>query len=255
MSRSKEFLVLQHVPYEHPGLLSDFARESGISLRIVKLWEPYTIPKISEYGALIIMGGPMSVYDSPSAYPSREDEIRIIKKALEQNVHILGICLGSQLLAHALGADVHPNIIDGKKVKEVGYYLVNLTGDGLQSRLFRGFSSPIEVLQWHGDVFDVPKGATLLAEGKGCKNQAFSYQNAYGLLFHFEFTPEMVEKQIEIDRGWIHQDHELDEDKLVEDAKHKRGSMERQCRQLFLNPLSIVEESQNEIPNYYSQLV
>lgn len=244
MSNPKEFLVFQHVPHEHPGLLSDLARENGIDLHIVKLWEPYTLPQVSEYGALIIMGGPMGVNDPREAYPSKEHELILIRQALEQKIPILGICLGSQLLAHALGADVHPNIIGGKKVKEVGYYTVDLTGEGFQSPLFRGFGSPIEVLQWHGDAFDLPKGATLLATGKDCKNQAFSHGNAYGLLFHFEFTPEMVEKQIRIDRAWIHRDNSVNEGIILYDANQKRELMERQCRHLFLNFLSMLEQPQ-----------
>ncbi|MBI2036334.1 type 1 glutamine amidotransferase [Candidatus Microgenomates bacterium] len=235
-----KFLVFQHVLHEHPGLIAKFAKANNIKLDIVELWKPYKIPIISNYDALIIMGGPMGVYENKTQYPSKNDEIIAIKQALN-NIPILGFCLGSQLLAYALGADVHPNIKDGKRVKEIGYCSVNLTNNGRKDSLFKGFSSPIKVLQWHGDAFELPRSAKLLATSPLCQNQAFSYKNAYGLLFHFEFTPEMVAKQIELDRNWIHQNHEIDENQLLKETKITAKIMEQQCQKLFANFLSIVQ--------------
>lgn len=237
-----KFLVFQHVPHEHPGLIANFAKANGIKLDIVKLWRPYKIPTISNYNALIIMGGPMGVYENETQYPSKNDELAVIKQALNR-IPIIGFCLGSQLLAYALGADVYPNIKDGKKVKEIGYYTVDLTANGKKDHLFKGFSSSVKVLQWHGDAFELPKGAKLLATSPLCQNQAFSYQNAYGLLFHFEFTTEMVAKQIELDRNWIHQDHEIDENQLLKEAKTNAKLMEQQCKKLFDNFLTIIQKS------------
>jgi GMP synthase-like glutamine amidotransferase len=210
-----KLLVLQHVSHEHPGYISQYAHEKEIILDIVELWKPYTIPNTSKYGGLIIMGGPMGAYEN---YPSRDDEIHTIKNALG-NIPILGFCLGSQLLAYALGTDVHPNIQDGKKIKEVGYFQVDLTKDGKKSKILKNLPSPLKVLQWHGDVFDLPKDATLLASSPLCLNQAFSYKNAYGFLFHFEFTPDMISGQIEIDKKWIHEDNEINEKFLLNEEK------------------------------------
>ncbi len=89
----------------------------------------------------------MGVYED---YPSKKDELEFIKGALGK-IPIIGFCLGSQLLAHALGADVYPNMKDGKKVKEIGYYDVDLTNEGQKDQIFEGFTSPVTVLQWHGD--------------------------------------------------------------------------------------------------------
>ncbi len=98
----------------------------------------------------------------------------------------------------------------------------------------------MKVLQWHGDAFDLPNGAKLLATSDLCENQAFAYGNAYGILFHYEFTPEMVESQIEIDREWMHKDHEIDEAKLIQEAGINARLMERQCETPMNNFLSVV---------------
>ena len=234
-----KFLVFQHVPNEHPGLFTKIADLEGIELEVVKFWEPYKIPQILGYNALIILGGPMGVYED-DIFPSKKDEVKVIKEALGK-IPILGICLGSQLLASSLGSRVYPNMKEGKRVKEIGYYKVELTSEGKIDPLFEGFSPLITVLQWHGDIFDLPPGAKLLATSPIVQNQAFSYPgNAYGVLFHFEFTTEMVAKQIDIDRAWIHKDHEVNEDQLLEEAKDNSIIMQQQCERLFNNFLTIV---------------
>lgn len=226
-----KFLVIQHVAHEHPGYIADWARERNVNLDVVELWKPYEIPSPAAYQALIIMGGPMGVYEN---YSSEEEEVRLIKSTLGK-LPIMGFCLGSQLLAHALGARVYPNIRDAKRVKEIGYFDIDLTKSGKSSPILAGFPSPFNVLEWHGDAFDLPKGATLLATSALCTNQAFAFKNAFGFLFHFEFKPEMVKKQIEVDRDWIHQDNEVDEDDLAKQAEEKAGIMKKQCYQLMDN--------------------
>ncbi|MBI2617250.1 type 1 glutamine amidotransferase [Candidatus Gottesmanbacteria bacterium] len=234
-------LVFQHVSHEHPGSLSEFAKEFGVQLPTISFWEKYSIPKISLFDGLLVMGGPMGVYEPADIFPSRDDEIAAVKEAVKQKIPILGLCLGSQLLAHALGAKVHPNIQKGKHVKEIGYYRVHLTSAGQKSPLFRGFSDIIDVLQWHGDTFDLPKDATHLATSPLCQNQAFSYRSAYGCLFHMEFTPEMVETQIEVDRKWIHKDFDIDETLLKNQAREYASKMKSQARKFFENFLQIIK--------------
>ncbi len=232
-----KFLVFQHVPHEHPGRITEYCIEKGIKLDILEFWKPCKMPTVASYDALMIMGGPMGVYDSDEAYPSRAGEIKAVQSAIKNKIPVLGICLGSQLLAHALGARVYPNTINGRRAKEIGYYAVDLTPEGMKDAIFRGFSSPLRVLQWHGDAFDLPKGAKLLATAPLCANQAFSYGNAYGTLFHLEFTPEMVEKLVETGREWIRD--EVDEAQLSEEAHKNANLMEQQCRRLFSNFVSI----------------
>ncbi len=232
-----KFTIFQHVPHEHAGLFGKCAKQRGVQLNIIKLWEPYTMPAVSQADALIILGGPMGVYEE---FFSKADELNFIKQALGK-IPIIGFCLGSQLLAHALGAKVYPNEKDGKRIKEIGYYNVELTPDGKEDKIFQSFSSPIKVLQWHGDAFDLPGGATLLATSKDCVNQAFRFgEKAYGMLFHNEFTPQMVEKQIEIDKKWIHENFIMDEEKLKQEAKENAGLMEQQCQKLLDNFISTI---------------
>ena len=233
-----KFLVFQHVPHEHPGRITEYCREKGIELGVVEFWKPCKMPKVTDYDALIIMGGPMGVYDD---YSSKKDELNAIKAALQDKIPVLGICLGSQLLAHALDAKVYPNMLNGKRAKEVGFFEVELTEEGKSDRIFSGFNSPLKVLQWHGDAFDIPAGAVKLASSRLCSNQAFSYGNDYGLLFHLEFTTEMIRKQMQIDREWMHKDNDADEEEIMTQARKNEKLMEIQFRQLFDNFISAVK--------------
>lgn len=241
-----KFLVFQHVAHEHPGLIKKWADEKGIALDVMELWptspakrgeKPYKIPNPLEYDGLIIMGGPMGVYEN---YPAEKEEIEIIKNALG-TIPIVGFCLGAQLLAYTLGAKVYPNIKNGKRIKEVGYYDVKLTEDGKSDPILKAFESPIKVFQWHGDAFDLPDGAKLLATNANCTNQAFVYgDKAYGFLFHFEFTPEMIEKLIEVDKDWMHKDFHMDEEKLKRQTNENTTLMKSQCYRLFDNFIEVV---------------
>ena len=130
-----KFLVFQHVPHEPPGMLTDAAKEKGIEFEVVELWKPYTIPSSEGFSALIIMGGPMGVYEGKDKYPSRDNEVACVKSNLGR-LPMIGFCLGSQLIASALGAKVYPNVRDGKKIKEIGFYKVELTSDGATDSLF-----------------------------------------------------------------------------------------------------------------------
>jgi GMP synthase (glutamine-hydrolysing) len=189
------------------------------------------MPDVSQWSALIVMGGPMGVNED---YPSKNDVVALIKAAIG-TIPMLGICLGSQLIAHALGARVYPNERDGARAKEIGYDTVRLTPEGSADRLFKGFDSDVRVLQWHGDAFDLPSGASLLATSAVCRNQAFAYENAYGLLFHLELTPEMVRGLADVNRDWTHEHFDLDEEKLARDARDLAPLMKAQCYRLLDN--------------------
>ncbi|MEM5797157.1 MAG: type 1 glutamine amidotransferase [Candidatus Aenigmatarchaeota archaeon] len=234
------FLVFQHVPHEHLGRISTYCEKENIDLEIVELWKSHKIPNVTDFDGLIIMGGPMSVYDEESSYPTKLHELSTIRLAIRNKIPILGFCLGSQLLANALGASVYPNVINGQRVKEIGFFQVELTEEGRKDPLFSGLSSPLIVLQWHGDAFDIPNKAIKLATAPLCPNQAFRYDTAYGLLFHLEFTQEMVKNQLEIDRVWIHKDNELDEDEILKQALENDTLMEKQCQRLFYNFLKLI---------------
>ena len=230
----KKVLVFQHVGHEQVGYIGDYAQDRGVQLHVVELWKPYTMPDPQEFDALIVLGGPMGVYEN---YISEADELAMIRAHIG-TMPMLGICLGSQLIAHALGAKVTPNMRDGKQVKEIGYYDIQLTDGGERSSIFSSFSSPFTALEWHGDAFELPKDAVHLARTPLCEMQAFQYKNAFGLLFHFEFTERMVLRQIEVDRKWSHENFDLDDEKLRGDAQRFAPLMKEQCYTLMDNFLT-----------------
>ena len=236
-----KLLIFQHVPHEHPGYITDYAAKNNIELTVIELWKKYTLPDYKNFDGLIIMGGPMGVYENEEKFPSKLDEVNYIKNAIDK-IPVIGFCLGSQLLAYALGGKVAPNFIDGKIRKEIGYYDIELTGEGQVDHIFRDFSSPLKVLQWHGDTFSLPENAVLLATSPDCKNQAFRFGvMAYGTLFHFEFTPEMVSRQNEIDKDWINKDFSFDKNQVIAQSKDYKILMEKQCEIIMNNFLSLTK--------------
>jgi GMP synthase-like glutamine amidotransferase len=185
-------LVLQHIAIEGPGVLAPLLQQRGWEVESVALYAGAHLPQPQVYQAIIVMGGPMGVHDEAD-YPFLRAEHDFLRQAMAHDVPILGICLGSQLLAKALGAHVYRN-----PVKEIGWDTVALTPDGLADPLFAGVSSPVRVFQWHGDAFDLPVGATWLASSARCRYQAFRYRDrVYGLLFHLELTPEIVQSWLD----------------------------------------------------------
>lgn len=249
----ERLLVFQHVPNEHPGTISKVAHQEGVTVKTIEFWNIRGLPRvypIELFDGLLIMGGPMGVNDTQRQYPSKSVELATIRRALEIGVPVLGICLGSQLIAKALGAQIYPNEYEGRRKKEVGYYSIPRTKEGLKEPLFDGLSQKLTVLQWHGDAFSLPEGAIRLARSKYCENQAFVYRNgralAYGLLPHFEFTPEMVRQQIINDREWIHKVEDpadgVDEDDLIRLADKNAPILEKECGIMFRNFLNIVRD-------------
>ncbi|HET9251321.1 MAG TPA: type 1 glutamine amidotransferase [Candidatus Eisenbacteria bacterium] len=180
-------LVLQHVAPETPGLIADALRARGVPFETVHTHAGDPVPRsASGLRGLVVMGGPMGVYEQET-HPHLAEEIELIRSALASGLPILGVCLGSQLLAAALGARVTPG------TKEIGWLPVELTEDAAQDALWRGVRSPITPFHWHGDAFELPAGARRLARSEVTSCQAFSYgDQAYGLLFHLEVSAAMV---------------------------------------------------------------
>ena len=183
-------LVFQHVAHEILGTLDPLLRGKGFRIRYVNFGRSnYKIPNLENYDGLIVLGGPMNV-DQVDDYPYLVPEVKAIKKALDLDMPILGICLGSQLLAKALGAEVSKN-----GSKEIGWYDVKPTADGKIDPLISQFDNEEKIFQWHGDTFDIPKGAVKLASSETCGNQAFRYgDKVYGLQFHLEVDEQMIER-------------------------------------------------------------
>lgn len=142
--------------------------------------------KVSIYSGIIILGGPQSVYEEDK-YPYLKFEKMIIEKFLQKNSPVLGICLGSQILANMLGARVYK----GDRGEEIGWYDIQITGDGAKDPIFSKYYPNLKVFQWHGDTFDLPKDCVRIATSDKYLNQAFRYkQNVYALQFHVETRKE-----------------------------------------------------------------
>ncbi|MGQ0658116.1 MAG: type 1 glutamine amidotransferase [Chromatiales bacterium] len=182
-------LVFQHLDIEHPGIFGDFLKADGIPWDVVELDEGDSIPALDGYDALVVMGGPMDVWEEDE-YPWLIAEKRAIREAVaERNMPYLGICLGHQLLGDALGGRV------GKMPgPEVGIADVQLTDAAQRDPMFKGIAPTSNCLQWHGAaVLEPPSGATVLARSPLCEVQAMRVDpNAYGIQYHVEVTQETV---------------------------------------------------------------
>lgn len=184
--------VIQHVPFEGPGSIADWAVRSGHSVSVTRTFDSDPFPVLDGVDWLVVMGGPMGIYDEED-FPWLTDEKRFIRKAVEKQKIVIGICLGAQLLADALKAKVHAN-----RHKEIGWFPVTFSADGLSSNHFRFFGKQQEVFHWHGDTFDLPLGAVPIAGSAGCSNQAFSWSNrGFGFQFHLEITARAASELIE----------------------------------------------------------
>lgn len=182
----------QHVPFEGLGTIEKWIRARRYHLADTKLYKNEPMPDMESYDWFIIMGGPMGVHDE-DRFPWLKSEKYLIEKAIRKGKTVLGICLGAQLIADVLGARVYPN-----RVKEIGWFPIELTEAGQRSPLFGFLPERLEVFQWHGDTFDLPTGAIHIARSEACLHQAFVYdERVIGLQFHLESTPKGLEALIE----------------------------------------------------------
>lgn len=183
---SASLLALQHIACEPPAAFEDELLERGLDLVRIELDEGERAPDWREFAGLIVMGGPMGAYED-AQHPWLTGEKRMIREAAQAGHPVWGVCLGAQLLAAALGARVYP----GERA-EVGLLSVELTRAASDDPVFAGAPRTFPTLQWHGDTFDLPDGATLLAGSRAYRNQAFVFRNAYALQFHLEVSPRLA---------------------------------------------------------------
>lgn len=193
MARPK-ILVFQHVPYEPLGTLDPLLKEAGFRIRYVNFGrEPEHAPSLEGYAALIVLGGPMNV-DDVASYPNLATEVRLIQDALARDMSILGICLGAQLLAKALGGAVRPG-----RSKEIGWYDVDVTEHGREDPVLSAFGQRSRVFQWHEDNIELPPGTAHLASSPDCPAQAFRHgEHAYGFQFHLEVDRPLIERWLTV---------------------------------------------------------
>ena len=190
----RKLLVCQHVPFEILGTLNPLLKESGFRMRYVNFGRhPDAKPSLEGYQGLIILGGPMNAEEFDK-YGHLATEIRLIRKAIRLGLPVLGICLGAQLIAKALGARV-----ERSRVEEIGWYSVSTTKEGSRDPLFSHFGRSEKIFQWHSDTFDIPRGALRLAASSTCNNQAFRWgNNVYGFQFHLEVDEPLIERWLTV---------------------------------------------------------
>jgi GMP synthase-like glutamine amidotransferase len=186
-----EIHALIHTPFEKPGYIEQWANAKGYNISLTKLYEPFILPDPIDIDWLIVMGGPMGVYDEEK-FPWLKDEKAFIRKAINLNKIVLGICLGSQLIAEILGAKVFRN-----NFKEIGWFKIKTTIKAEQEDLFNLFPKEAIVFHWHGDTYNLPPHAIHLAESDVCKNQAYIFnERVIGLQFHIEVTPDLLNEML-----------------------------------------------------------
>lgn len=188
--KRRRILVFQHVPFEPLGTLDPVLREARLRIKYVNFGrDPHARPSLDGYSGLIVLGGPMSV-DQVDEYPNLATEVELLQEASERGMQILGICLGAQLLAKALGASVC-----AADEKEIGWYDLELSLAGQEDELLSQFTPVQKIFQWHGDRFELPADTVQLASSERCASQAFRYQDhAYGFQFHLEVSQSLIER-------------------------------------------------------------
>ncbi len=198
-------LIVQNNQLEGPGYLGDLLRKDGFDICLVNA-KHETLPEI-EHSLVIVLGAPESANDNLN-YLLQEQVL--IKKSVEKNIPVLGICLGSQLIAKTFGGKVY-----GGHKKEIGFYH-DLVLEG-SPKLFSNFKNPFTVFHWHGDTFDLPEDSTRLARSHDYLNQAFQFQSAIGLQFHLEVKEEMVKLWLDKNKKKLHNISNIDAEKIRKD--------------------------------------
>ena len=193
MARPK-ILVFQHVPYEPLGTLDPLLKEAGFRIRYVNFGrEPEARPSLDGYEALIILGGPMNS-DQMETHHNLVTKLELIQEACDRQLSVMGICLGAQLLAKALGGSVSRN-----QTREIGWYDVELTAEGSNDSVLSEFATIQKVFQWHEDGIRLPPGVVRLATSDASNVQAFRHgEHVYGFQFHLEVDQSLIERWLTV---------------------------------------------------------
>jgi GMP synthase-like glutamine amidotransferase len=230
-------LVLQHIACEHPGVFSEVIAERGVEAVAVEVDEGEPLPDWREFDAVLAMGGPMGAGDDAD-HPWLTAEKTLVREAVDAGWPFLGVCLGVQLLAAALGARVY-----AAERPEVGLLEVERTAEGRDDPLFAGVGDLPVTLQWHGDTFDLPEGAVRLARSPMAQNQAFRVgERAYGIQFHLEVTGEMAAEWGQVpayQRSLATALGDQQGTAFIAEAERRAGEMHPAARRLFANWLDL----------------
>jgi len=207
---------LQHVPFEGLGSIETWAQAAEFQISATRLYAREPLPAVDEVDWLVIMGGPMNIYEERQ-HPWLKQEKAFISRTIANGKVVLGICLGAQLVADVLGAEVFAN-----SCKEIGWFPVYKTKDAARTVFSDVLPDTMDVLHWHGDTFDLPAASVHLARSQACTNQGFVYEDrVIGLQFHLETTAPGLQSLIS------HCKHELDDSRFVQPPKKMTAEPER----------------------------
>jgi len=231
-----KLMVLQFAEHEGPGTLNEWASQMGIELEVVHLYKSVEVPSPADFNGVIALGGPFTAYEADDD-PVLKKAGELIEEVLDKDIPYYGICLGGQLLAAALEAPVRRN-----PVREIGFYEIELTEDGLKNPIFRGIPAQFTTFEWHDDTFDIPVGCLHLATSELCDNQAFSHKNRqFAVQFDMQVTPEMIANWLQVERDWVHDGSQpVDERQILRQAKEFSAILRNQSFRLFSNFLAVI---------------
>ncbi len=229
LGNSNEILSIRNISCETLGSLKEFLLSDGYRIREVLAPRQVIPENIKNFDAIFVLGGPMSVNDD---YDYLRQEKQLILNSIKLGIPVLGICLGSQLIANSCGGKVYP----GSK-KEIGWSYVDITEEGKNTLFKNIYDKKIQVFQWHGDTFLLPENASILSSSS-LYTQAFRYKTAYGIQFHLEITESMI-----ID--WINEyqkeimSENLDKQELIFDVNKKVGELNKYSKIVYKNFMSM----------------
>ena len=230
-----KFLVLQHIPIEHPGIFRDFIKRDGIETYTVELDEGDLIPDLKSYDAMIVMGGPMDTWQEEEYSWLKPEKESIYEFTCVQKKPYLGLCLGAQLLGEVIGGKVKK-----MEIPEIGALTIDISN---HETIFKNMPNKIKVLQWHSyEVSSLPKEANLLASSNECLVQAFSFNKAFGLQFHVEQTEKTVPQWSCVPEYKLALEETLGEGALVKfekDINYNLIDFNKKAEQIYNNFLQV----------------